>query len=47
MRVSLQDNPAEEVDSALEKRGLRRQVALTLPHFNRGPRRCWPAPTWY
>ncbi|MBF3225752.1 LysR family transcriptional regulator, partial [Pseudomonas aeruginosa] len=31
VRVSLQDNPAEEVDSALEKRGLRRQVALTLP----------------
>lgn len=37
MRVSLQDNPAEEVDSALEKRGLRRQVALTLPHFTVAP----------
>ncbi|MEH7969636.1 LysR family transcriptional regulator [Pseudomonas aeruginosa] len=37
VRVSLQDNPAEEVDSALEKRGLRRQVALTLPHFTVAP----------
>lgn len=45
LRVALQQSPAEEIDSHLEKLGRRRQVASTVPHFSVAPA-CWQAPTW-
>ncbi|MBD9630753.1 LysR family transcriptional regulator [Pseudomonas sp. PDM19] len=37
LRVALQQSPAEEIDSHLEKLGRRRQVAATVPHFSVAP----------
>lgn len=37
LRVALQQSPAEEIDSHLEKLGRRRQVASTVPHFSVAP----------
>lgn len=37
LRVALQQSPAEEIDSHLEKLGRRRKVAATVPHFSVAP----------
>ncbi|WP_207885004.1 LysR substrate-binding domain-containing protein [Pseudomonas sp. 30_B] len=37
LRVALQQSPAEEIDSHLEKLGRRRRVAATVPHFSVAP----------
>lgn len=37
LRVALQQSPAEEIDSHLEKLGRRRLVAATVPHFSVAP----------
>ena len=37
LRVALQQSPAEEIDSHLERLGRRRQVAATVPHFSVAP----------
>ena len=41
--VAMRPDAENEIDAAL-KAGLRRHVALTLPHWARR-RKCWPAPT--
>lgn len=37
LRVALQQSPAEEIDSHLERLGRRRQVSATVPHFSVAP----------